>query len=252
MSAPTLFESARMMRVVSEAHTPDQKMDVYRSDEFRARFQGFFDSGRSAVFDRCWDRTVVSWFPPDRSYEERTLAAVAEEHGVHPALLVLDLAVESGLDARFRMAVVNWDEDEVEELLTDEHTMLGLSDAGAHASQLCDSGFATHLLGHWVRDKRVFSIEEGVRKLTREPAERFGLRDRGTLAVGRPADVVVFDPEAVACGPLRRVADQPGGAQRLVADAYGIDAVIVNGTLIRHHGVDQTTLPGRLLRGGSA
>ena len=99
---------------------------------------------------------------------------------------MLDLAVESDLGARFRMAVLNYDEDEVEVLLTDPHTMLGLSDAGAHASQLCDSCFSTHLLSRWVRERKALTLEEAVRKLTSEPADIFGITDRGRLAVGPP------------------------------------------------------------------
>ena len=169
---------------------------------------------------------------------------------------MLDLALESDLEARFRMAVLNFDEDMVEVLLTDPHTMLGLSDAGAHASQLCDAGFSTHLLGRWVRERKALTLEEAIRKLTSEPAEIFGITDRGLLAAGRPADVVVLDPATVSCSDLRRVHDQPARADRLVADATGIDAVIVNGELIRRAGADVVDangpLPGRLLRNGCA
>ncbi len=100
------------------------------------------------------------------------------------------------------------------------------------------------------------SLPEAVRKLTQEPAEIFGLTDRGLLAEGRPADVVVFDPDTVACEPLRRVQDQPAGADRLIAEATGIEAVVVNGTVLRRQGVDALDpsgpLPGRLLRSGRA
>src|SRR5262249_4264266 len=159
------------------------------------------------------------------SVEERNVVELAHDRGVDPTDLVLDLALESGLDARFRMAIVNFDEDAVEQLLTDPHTMLGLSDAGAHASQLCDSCFSTHLLSHWLRERQALTIEQAVHKLTAEAADVFGIRDRGRLAVGRPADVVVFDPATVGCSSLRRVTDQPAGADRLIADASGIDAV---------------------------
>ncbi len=92
--------------------------------------------------------------------------------------------------------------------------------------------------------------------LTSRPAEVFGITDRGTLATGRPADIVIFDPETVGAGPIRRVWDFPAAADRLVSDADGIDAVIVNGTLLRQNNVDMLdpagALPGRLLRGGNA
>jgi N-acyl-D-aspartate/D-glutamate deacylase len=154
------------------------------------------------------------------------------------------------------MAVVNTDEDEVEELLQSPYTVLGLSDAGAHASQLCDACFSTHLLGHWVREKQALRLEEAVRMLTSRPSEIFGITDRGRLAQGMPADVVVFDPATVGASGLRRTWDLPAGADRLVSDARGIDAVVVNGVVIRRDGADAVDpagpLPGRLLRSGAA
>jgi N-acyl-D-aspartate/D-glutamate deacylase len=152
------------------------------------------------------------------------------------------------------MPLANHDEDQVQELLTNPNMVLGLSDAGAHASQLCDACQATHLLGRWVREKKVLRLEEAIRMLTSRPAEVFGIRDRGTLALERAADIVIFDPDTVAAGPLRRVNDLPAGEPRLVSDAVGIDAVIVNGVVVREQGHDalqpSTPLPGRLLRNG--
>ena len=182
------------------------------------------------------------------------MAEIARERGVHPVDLALDLGLETDLEARFRMAVFNTDEAEVAELLTHPATMIGLSDAGAHASQLCDACFATHLLGHWVREKSVLSLEQAVHLLTARSADVFGLYDRGRLEPGLAADVAIFDPDSVGCSPLRRVNDLPAGADRLVSDAIGIDAVIVNGTPIRENGADcvepEGPLPGRVLRGG--
>ena len=133
--------------------------------------------------------------------------------------------------------------------------LVALSDAGAHANQLCDACYSTHLLGHWVREKAVLELERAVHMLTSRPATVFGISDRGLLQIGRPADIVIFDPDTVGAGPLRRVYDLPGGADRLVSDATGIDAVIVNGTIIRQNGEEignGSTFPGRLLRSGVA
>ncbi|MGH7341065.1 MAG: amidohydrolase family protein, partial [Candidatus Rokuibacteriota bacterium] len=142
------------------------------------------------------------------------------------------------------------------EMLTHPAAMLGLSDAGAHASQLCDANFATYLLSHWVREKGVLTLEQAVRLLTQRSAEVFGLHGRGRLASGLAADVVVFDPDRVGTTPLRRVRDLPAGADRLIADAIGIDAVVVNGRVIREHNRDRVDpdgpLPGVVLRGGRA
>ena len=171
-------------------------------------------------------------------------------------MCIRDRALANDLQARFRMAVMNFDEKEVAELITDPHTIIALSDAGAHASQLCDACYSTHLLGHWVRERKVFTVEEAVHNLTQRPAEMFGITDRGVLAEGRPADVVVFDAKTVGPGPLKRVNDLPAGADRLVSQASGIDAVIVNGELIRRDNKDvfaaNDKLPGRLLRSGRA
>ena len=115
---------------------------------------------------------------------------------------------------------------------------------------------STYLLGHWVREKKALALEEAIRMLTSQSADVFGITDRGRLEEGVPADVVVFDPETVGASGLRRVRDLPAGADRLVADAYGIDAVVVNGTVIRREGRDvvdaEGPLPGRLLRNGAA
>lgn len=256
MAEPFPFESMRLFAPISAAPDRDTKVDVYRDPAFRGEFREKLASGKAGVLGGSWSRTVVSWFPADPSLHERNVAELADAAGVDPSDYVLDLAIESGLEARFRMAVLNFDEDDVETLLTDPHTMLGLSDAGAHASQLCDSCFSTHLLSRWVRERRALTIEEAVRKLTSEPADIFGITDRGRLAVDRPADVVVFDPATVGCSELRRVNDQPSGADRLIADATGIDAVVVNGVVLRRDNVDaigaDAPLPGRLLRNGSA
>jgi N-acyl-D-aspartate/D-glutamate deacylase len=210
----------------------------------------------AGVFAFSWERLVVSFHPPDPSLEEQRIDVLATARGVAPSDLLLDLALASNLASRFRMSVVNFDEDEVAELLTHPHVMLGLSDAGAHASQLCDACFATHLLGHWVREKRTLSLEQAVRMLTSRVADVMGISDRGRLAPGLAADVTVFDPDTVGCSALRRVRDLPAGADRLVADAFGIDAVVVNGTVLREGGRDAVApdgpLPGKLLRGGRA
>jgi N-acyl-D-amino-acid deacylase len=255
--APFLFEGMSVFRPVAAADEAG-KARLYADPEFRRAFKESFDRPRAgAVFaGASWTRTWISWCPSEPALEERTVSEVAADRGVHPIDLALDLALATKLDARFRMAVFNHDEDEVVELLREHDTVLGLSDAGAHASQLCDACFATHLLGRWVREKQAIALPEAVRMLTSRPAEVFGISDRGRLAPGLAADVVVFDPATVGASALRRVYDLPAGADRLVADASGIEAVIVNGALVRRGGRDALAadgaLPGALLRNGRA
>lgn len=248
---PFIFESMPLFKAVSAADHAGKKR-IYSDPNFRAKLRASVSSGSGGPFANRWDRTVISGCASEPELEERNLAEVARERGVDPVELMLDLSLANDLQARFRMAVSNVDEDEVEELLKHPATVLGLSDAGAHASQLCDACFSTHLLGRWVREKQALRLEEAVRMLTSRAAQVFGITDRGRLAVGLPADVVVFDPATVGAGPLRRVRDLPAGADRLVSEATGIDAVVVNGTVIRAHGRDrvdpQGPLPGQVLR----
>jgi N-acyl-D-amino-acid deacylase len=252
MKAPFPFESMAIFKDVSAADFEGKKR-LYADPDWRASFRGRRKDG---VLTGRWEDMVITECPGDPSLDDRRVSEVADERGLHPADLVLDLSLKSELEARFRMPIANTDEAAVAELLAHPATVLGLSDAGAHASQLCDACAPTHLLGHWVREKGVLSLEEGVRQLTSDTADRFGLAGRGRLGVGRAADVTVFDPETVGCSELRRVRDFPAGADRLVSDASGIRAVIVNGTLLRQDGHDVVDpdgpLPGRLLRGGRA
>ena len=157
------------------------------------------------------------------------------------------------LAARFGSVLANNDPEQIEDLLQQEGLLIGLSDAGAHVSQLCDACLPTDLLGNWVREKEVLSIEHAVHKLTGEPAGVFGFDDRGELAPGKLADVTVFDPATVAPGKLRRVQDFPADGERLVADdPHGVTHVLVNGTPIRTDGEPEAdgvaAKPGRLLR----
>jgi N-acyl-D-aspartate/D-glutamate deacylase len=252
LRAPFPLESMSVMKPVSQADVAGKKR-IYADPDFRRALRERIDG---SPFTARFGEMQITEHPPDPSLVERPLAEVARERGADPVDLMLDLSLASGLETRFRLAVLNTDPDVVAELLQHPATMLGLSDAGAHASQLCDACAPTELLGTWVRDRGVLSLEDAVRRLTSEPAEVFGITDRGRLAPGLAGDVTIFDPATVGCSPLRRVFDFPAGADRLVSDARGIRSVIVNGTVIRDDGRDVVdpagALPGRVLRGGRA
>jgi len=250
--APFPLESMPLFKRVSEADFAGKKR-IYADPEFRSAFR---ERMNGSLLAGSFADMVISEYAPEPNLAEQPLGRVAEERGVHPVDLALDLSLATELEARFRLAVLNTDAAITAELLTHPSTMLGLSDAGAHASQLCDACAPTELLGTWVRDKGVLSMEEAVRRLSAQAADVFGITDRGRLAPGLAADVTIFDPRTVGCSPLRRVRDFPAGADRLVSDATGIRAVIVNGVLIRSEGRDavdvEGPLPGRLLRRGQA
>ena len=112
---------------------------------------------------------------------------------------MLDLALSDDLATRFRVVMDNDGDDEIGELLADKRTLLGLSDAGAHASQLCDACYSTHLLGHWVRERKALTLEDAVWRLTGHPHQAFRIPDRGLVQEGFHADLVAFDPDTVGC-----------------------------------------------------
>lgn len=251
---PFLFESMSLFKSVAAADEAG-KCRIYSDPVFRTAFAERMEVGAKQAFRSAFGMTVISQCSREPELEEKLLFDVARERQVRPTDLALDLALATNLEARFRMPVANHDEGAVEPLLKSSCTVVGLSDAGAHASQLCDACLPTYLLGRWVREKGVFTLEQAVRMLTSRPAEVFGLRDRGRIGLGLPADIVVFDPETVGSGRPRRIWDLPAGADRLVVDAEGIEAVIVNGTVVRRSGQDvggspAAAMPGRLLRRG--
>ena len=154
------------------------------------------------------------------------------ERGTDPFDTLLDLSAdERDIKAlRVKTILANDDADGIAMLLNEPGCTLGLSDAGAHVGQLCDAPLPTDLLGNWVREREVLSLEGAVHKLTQEPADLFGFADRGVLRPGAFADVTVFDPTAVGPGPVRRVRDFPADTERLTADQpTGVRHVLVNG-----------------------
>jgi N-acyl-D-amino-acid deacylase len=178
------------------------------------------------------------------------LSALAAERGTTPFDLMLDLALADGMATRFQVVLENDADDEIGALLADKRTLLGLSDAGAHASQLCDACYSTHLLGHWVRERKAISLEEGVWRLTGHPATAFRIPSRGIVREGYYADLVAFDPTAIGASALERVYDQPGGADRLIARSTGVEHMWVNGVASRAGGADVPGVSaGQLLRG---
>jgi N-acyl-D-aspartate/D-glutamate deacylase len=203
------------------------------------------------VFVPRWETFEIGESAARPETEGRRLAGLAADSGTDPFDLLLDLALdEPDLLLRVRSILANDDTDAVAGLLADERCTLGLSDAGAHVGQLCDAPQATDFLGNWVRDRGVVSLEEAVRKLTKVQADIYGIVDRGVVAEGMWADIVVFDPDTVAPGPVRRVRDFPADAERLTADQpVGVHHVVVNGVPIRVAGESTTgPRPGHVVR----
>ncbi|MCB9723170.1 MAG: amidohydrolase family protein [Spirochaetaceae bacterium] len=186
---------------------------------------------------------LESALPPFRSIE-----SIAKERGVAPIDAFLDVALERDLRGFFMQSVANQDQDRVLELMRHRFAIPTFSDSGAHVSQIMDSSLQTHLLAHWVREKQAFGLEETIHRLTRLPARAWQVPDRGVLAVGRAADVNVFDPDRVAPDLPELRHDLPGGAPRLRQTATGFLATIVNGAVLLEKGEPTGVTPGALLR----
>ncbi len=203
-----------------------------------------------------WESLSVAESPMRPDLAGRSVVDEAAKADCSPLDFMLDLSIADSLETRFNSVLANDDEDAIAWLLQRDGVLLGLMDSGAHVSQLCDACMPTDLLGNWVRESEIISMERAIHKLAGEPAKVFGLdgpTGRGLLKVGMAADITVFNPDTVAPGPLRRVRDFPANGERLTADApVGMNYVLVNGLPIRSEGMPVQealdAMPGEVLR----
>jgi len=224
---------------------------LYASETFRGQWKEEME--RRRIFRGQWRRITVrdAAGAATLALAGQSIAEIAEGRGKDPADTILDIALADGLETLFDFPVMNQDPEGVKPLVTDPRFLIGLSDGGAHVDQLCDAGYATYLLGKWVRERQALTLEEGVRRLTSEVAAFFGIRDRGVVAPGKAADLVLFDPDTVDDVPPEYVRDLPGGGKRLVARARGVHATIVSGRVLYEHDVHTGAWPGTVLRSGA-
>ena len=233
---------------------PERLKQLYADPSFR---QAVTEEMKRGPFRRNWERIDICEVgkPEFHSLLGRPVAQIARERGMagHEFECVLDLAIEDDLNISFSQAVFNTNEERLGKLINDPRPMLGLSDAGAHVNLLCDAGYCTYLLGHWAREKNAITLEYAVKRITSEPANFFGIRERGQLKQGWKADVAIFD--ATTVNSARRATmqhDLPGGGRRLVMPAEGIEYTVVNGKVSYEHGRQNGTLAGEVIRSSAA
>jgi len=182
--------------------------------------------------------------PPNPS-----VADVARARGVHPAEAMIDLCVASAGDQLFiQPSLYPQDEEVLLRALRHPRAVMTFSDSGAHLSQIADSSIHTHLLGHWVRDRGEFTLEEAVRMITLAPALAWGLTTKGLLRPGMDADLNIFDPDTVGPDVPTLVDDLPAGGRRLEQRSIGFLATVVAGQVTIERGAATGAAPGRLLR----
>ena len=232
------------------AKSRDERRRLFADAEFRAELGR--QTGFVAALAQGWDRLVLRLAASEgvRCWQDRSVAEIAAAEGRAPLDVFCDLVLEDDLATQWGVVLMNYDERAVAELIRHPAGLLALSDAGAHVDTLCDQGFTSYLLGHWVRELRALALEEAVRLVTAVPAERYGLHGRGRLAPGYAADLVLFDPARVAMRPTEMVYDLPRGQRRLLQRAEGIVDVLVNGAPVVADGAPTGRRPGRVLRGG--
>jgi N-acyl-D-amino-acid deacylase len=207
------------------------------------------------VFSGRWDHVFVRKVAdPARfgSFVDRDLASIAGEQGgsVDAVDVLLDTAVAEDFETQFSTLMRNTDDDEIGRMLTHPVARIGASDAGAHVLSNTDSAYAVWTLQHWWRERSVLTLERAVRMLTADQADLLGLTDRGRVVPGLVADLVLFDPDRIARTGVRYVDDQPAGGRRLISDAVGVEASIVNGVVATREGRSTGARSGRFLRAG--
>ena len=198
-----------------------------------------------------WDETFIDdvHLEKNKSLKGRTVGEVAREQGKHPIDCLLDLSVEEELKTEFAMqGFINNDEEALTTILKHPQCLIGASDGGAHTKFLTLGRYPTHFLAHWVRDKQIMSLEEAHWRLSAMLGWAIGIRDRGWLREGMPADIVVYNLEELAVRPMETVHDLPDGDWRRVQKADGYHYLLVNGDVTFEHGECTGVLPGRMLR----
>lgn len=225
---------------------------VYGDPAFRSAFRADLTRPRAGIiFSGDWGKIEIGQAATGavQALEGRTIADIARESGRDPVDVLFDTALVDLLETVFVGKFFNSDDDGVQPLLQHPAGVVALSDAGAHLKFLCDAGFGLHFLGHWVRSRGAFTLEEGVRRLTSDPARKYRIPERGRIAPGNWADLLLFDPAAVGISKLERVSDLPGGGTRMIRRPRGVHGVWVNGTQV-FDGARYATLeagPGQVL-----
>ena len=235
----------------------DERMAALRDPSLRRTLLERAHSPEAGVFLRVADfsnfRIGETFSEENRGLRGRLVREIAAERGAEDFDTLLDIVLADGLrtvlwpqppdddEASWKMRAAAWERPD---------TLLGGSDAGAHLDRMCGAPYTTEFLGDCLRGRRLISLEKAVQAISDAPARLFGLRERGRVAEGYCADLVLFNPETVGAGEVHSRNDLPGNSERLFAESRGIEGVWVNGTRIVREGTATGALPGRILRSG--
>lgn len=218
--------------------------------ETRAKFRADFTDQRPTLFHRRWELVKVEKVvkPDNEKYVGKSIAEVAVMSGEEQLDAFLNLALGEDLETSFQNANTGGDQQAMAEILRSPYVLIGNSDAGAHVQYGAQFGYGTTLLGLWVRERGVMSLEQAIHKLTAEVASVYGIPNRGSLQPGYAADLAIFDPGKIKSCEPEWAQDYPGGTKRLIQHAIGMHYTVVNGRVICADGRLSGDLPGEVLR----
>jgi N-acyl-D-aspartate/D-glutamate deacylase len=224
--------------------SPEELRALYGSREFREAFR--LDLRGPGLFHGLWNLITVNVVknPAMQNLWGRTVEQIAQERSKDGLDTFFDLVLEDDLEMIYSVIRT----EVPTELLGDARVLIGESDGGAHVDQFCTAGYSSDMIGMWVRDQRMLSLERAVQRMTAEAADFFGIRDRGRLTPGAAAYVVVFDYDRIGCEPAEAVNDLPGGCRRMIVKPRGVEHVVVNGRPIYAGGRYTGETPGEMLR----
>jgi N-acyl-D-aspartate/D-glutamate deacylase len=254
LAHPYPLEALLAWRPAMEAPSPEEFRRIVSDPSFRDAIKA--EARTTGVPLRFsyhqWDhmRIMEAATPKNRELVGRVVGDLAREAGKDPFDWYLDHCLDGEMDSLVDCHMFNVDEERVKDLLEHPHGVLGLSDAGAHLSFLCDAGFGLHMLGHWARDRADLTLEQAVQSVTSRLADVYRIKERGRLAIGACADLLLFDPETVGRGERVRTWDLPAGADRVDTPPIGVEGVWINGhRVVNEDGIMKNgARPGRLLR----
>jgi N-acyl-D-aspartate/D-glutamate deacylase len=250
---PFLFGSMNSIKPAFGDKSVEAQKQFYTGVEFRRAFEA--ELQRRAILRDLWDRARIkeATNPALKSAEWKSVSELARERCANPVDVFFDLAIQDELDLVYMMPLLDINEERVARKFSDPRTMIGISDGGAHVDMLCNAGYPTYLLGHFARGKQAITLEHAVKRITSEPAEFFGMSERGKLLPDMAADITIFDFDRIGSPERPEIRhDLPGGGRRLVTQAEGIEYTIVNGTVLYESRRHTGALPGRVLRSGQS
>jgi N-acyl-D-aspartate/D-glutamate deacylase len=239
----------RKAKLADPARRPALKRDMEKAPTLMPGTSPDGEQGQVRMFR--WDETFVDdvHLAKNKSLKGRTIGEIAKEQGKHPIDVLLDLSVEEDLKAEFAMqGFINNDEEALTTIIKHPLCLIGASDGGAHTKFLTLGRYPTHFLAHWVRDKQIMTLEEAHWRLSAMLGWAIGIRDRGWLREGMPADIVVYELDKLAVRPMETIQDLPDGDWRRVQKADGYNYLIVNGQVTFEDGKCTGALPGKMLR----